>query len=90
LFLWKKKRRRGRRRRRSWRKTKRKEGGREHSELTQEVQRKKKRSEKRIMGWFWTLLLRGNGLAGYVIIQRQTVVRTVRRRKSLKGKENNS
>jgi hypothetical protein len=54
------------------------------------VQRKKKRSEKRIMAWFWTLLLRGNGLAGYVIIQRQTVVRTVRRRKSLKGKENNS
>jgi hypothetical protein len=53
------------------------------------VQGKEKRSEQRIMGWFWTLLLRGNGLAGYVIIQRQTVVRTVRRRKEFerKGKQ---
>jgi receptor expression-enhancing protein 5/6 len=32
------------------------------------VQRKEKRSEKRIMGWFWTLLLRGNGLAGPVVM----------------------
>ncbi len=52
--------------------------------------KEKKRGVKRIMGWFWTLLFRANGLAGYVIIQRQTLVRTVRRRKILKGKENKS
>jgi receptor expression-enhancing protein 5/6 len=32
------------------------------------VQGKEKRSEQRIMGWFWTLLLRGNGLAGPVVM----------------------